>query len=130
MWKARREAGIEPEKVLGIYDLGIGRTEFPASMRYVSMAADAEGLPQESARNIRLANPQRTLNRNLVLVVNTDVVIADQSVEHLVFLSQENYADPQTRAQFCQYEQTFIDAIFEGWSSAKLQGRSLQGTFE
>ncbi|NDC37532.1 MAG: hypothetical protein EBZ48_05720 [Proteobacteria bacterium] len=125
--KARRETGIEPQNVLGIFDLGIGRTEFPARMYYVSKWADAEGQPRESIREVTLSHPQRTINRNFVLLVDTDATIGDQSVERLSFLSQEQWSDPRTRSQFCEYEQAFIDAIFNGWTAYKLEGRKLDG---
>lgn len=115
--KANREAGVKPENVQAVYDLGIGRTEFPATMRYVSRGTDADGNAIESSREVLMANPQRTINRNFVLFVDSDSTIADQSVEHLTFMSERDYADPRTRAQFCAYEQKFIDAIFQGWKA-------------
>ena len=115
---------------MAVFDLGIGRTELPAEMRYRSMAAGPDGKPVETVREVRLTNPQRTLNRNMVLLVDINTTIADQSVEHLSFLTAAQYADPQIRAQFCEYERAFIDAIFEGWSTSRVAGRRLDGSFE
>lgn len=113
--KANREAGIQPSDVLGIYDLGVGRTEFSKEMRYVSRAQDDNGEAIEASRTVTLRNPQRTINRNFLVHVSDDAVVADQSVERLTFLSQREYADPVIRARFCPYEQAFMDAIFAGW---------------
>ena len=125
--KARREAGVEPSDVLAIYDLGVGRTEFEREMRYDSFASDSTGSLILTSRHVSLSAPQRTINRNLVVMVNSDGVIADQSVEHLSFMSASEYAKPQIRAQFCDYEQSFLDALFAGWEMQRAEDRRLIG---
>lgn len=123
--KTQREAGIPPKNVLGIYDLGVGRVEFPARMSYVSFAASEEKAVRKSVREVTLSHPQHTIARNFIVMVNSETTVADQSVEKLTWLSESEYADPQTRAKFCDYEKSFMDAIFEGWRFAKLQDRTL-----
>lgn len=128
--KARREAGVQPSDVLAIYDLGIGRTEFAKDMRYESFAAGDSGQPLQESRNVSLSAPQRTINRNLVVMVRSDAVIADQTVEQLSFMSASEYAKPEIRAQFCAYEQAFIDTLFAGWEMARAAERGLVGEIQ
>ena len=114
--KAHTEAGIEPSSVKGLFDLGIGRTEFPPTMTYVSKRETETGEVEESSREVQMKFAQRTINRNIVVMVDSDAVLADHTVDRLEFLSAEQYSDPATRAKFCDYEQAFLDALFEGWA--------------
>ena len=94
-------------------------------MTYVSVGPGSNGERVEDSKKITLQNPQNTINRNIVLIVSSDSVVADQTVEHLIWMGEDDYQDPQTRAQFCEYERAFLDALFDGNREAKIKGRNM-----
>jgi len=116
--KANQEANIETQNVLGIYDLGIGKTEFPRDMRYLSHSIFQEE-SFATIRDVHMPNAQRTVNYNLIILVDKLDLRGDKSVKDFKFLTEGDLQSSSVKAKFSLYEQSFLHAIFEGWETFK-----------
>ncbi len=119
--KAHQEAHVDPKDVVGIYDLGMGRMEYPTSMQYRGWGKDADGSLRQEVRNIEMSHPQRTLGKNFVILVHhiSLTLQGDESVRDIQWISGSEYRSTGTRERFTHYERHFLDALFEGWDRAR-----------
>lgn len=119
--KAHQEAHVDPKDVVGIYDLGMGRMEYPTSMQYRGWGKDTDGSLRQEIRNVEMPHPQRTLGRNFVILVDhiSLTLEGDESVRDIQWISGSEYRATGVRERFTRYERHFLDALFEGWDRAR-----------
>jgi hypothetical protein len=115
--KAQQEAGINPKNVYGMFDLGIGCTEFAQDMTYFGHQKLENGQAIAARTSIHMPYAQRTINRNFVILTDYIDLRADGTVKDFKFISAADYRNPLTRAKFCSYEQKFLEALFAGWEN-------------
>lgn len=110
--KAFQEAGIRPEMIKGIYNLGVGRTEFNREMTYLFFDQESQA---PSRKSIVMDYPQRTVNTNYVFIVDDIEIKADATVKNFKFITEKELQRPEIRAKFSPYYLKFLDALFTGW---------------
>jgi hypothetical protein len=126
--KAHKEAHVQPEHVLGLYDLGLGRMEYRTSMQYRGWGRDTDGELRQEIRNVETPHPQQTLGRNFVILVDHASLRlqGNESVRDIQWLSSSEYRATGVREKCTHYEQQFLDALFEGWAQVRNGGMALK----
>jgi len=98
-----RETGLTKNDCIGAWNLGLGKTFFPALDIYSR---------EDWGVEFAMEHPQLTHNAIYVLQVSSRFMPEGRSIEGIRWISQTDYQD--LRAEFCPYMQDCLDAIFAG----------------
>ncbi len=108
--KLHSELGITPEQVKGIYHLGVGESSLPPCMTYTYRGNDGQNAYSFEAP-VRMDLPQNTINLNYVIEVPPDTELTPSTLTSLTWIYAADYL--RHRGQFCEYEQHFLDTLFD-----------------
>lgn len=107
--KLHSELGITPAQVRGVYLLGVGQTSLPPCMTYTYRGNDGQNT-YSFETPVRMELPQNTININYVIEVPPDTKLTPSTLTSLAWINADDYL--RHRGQFCEYEQHFLDTLF------------------
>lgn len=112
---ANREVNLDPSDVLGVYELGLGRAEFPTKMTY---SGEEQGAKKEPEKAVVLSHPQHSMAFNFVVLVKADTALRPaKNNGDITFISRAQFNSKEVFGRQCAYERIFLEAVFGGWEA-------------